>query len=153
VTKQIMQANMRMLGSDDPALPPLGAFPEMDDTKGASPMSSGPSRGGSGDSSTSWGLTRPWRMFRQSTSTSSSMNQYGQLQDRVSGIAWRISLYPIALVFINTVRTVGDIYFNDTIDEATPARGTIVLYVIYRVVNSGRGIILALVCPYYSHHT
>lgn len=136
-----MRANMRLLGSDDLGAPTTGDVLADDAFKGT-PTSSDPNNQ---PTSTSAGtpVTRPWRIFRQSTS--SSLQQYGQLHDRVAGIAWRISLYPISLIVINIVRNVGDVYFNDTISEETPGSGTIALYVIYRLVNSGRGIVLALV--------
>lgn len=82
-----------------------------------------------------------WRIFNRF----STRDEYGQLHDKVFGIALRISLYPIALIIINIVQSVGDVYFAYTIGDKETTRGEVVLYVFYRATYAGRGIILALV--------
>lgn len=75
----------------------------------------------------------------------SSTNHNGQLHEQVLGIALRISLYPIALIVINIVQSITDIYFAYTINDRNEHAGRVILYVFYRITYGGRGIVLALV--------
>jgi hypothetical protein len=82
-----------------------------------------------------------WRVFKRF----SNQPNNGQLHEKVMRVALRISLYPIALIVINIVQSVTDIYFAYTINNTGGNVGRVILYVFYRATYAGRGIVLALV--------
>ena len=65
------------------------------------------------------------------------------LQDKFINIAMRIALYPITLVIVNTVLTVGDMYLSSTGGVNTAAEYG--LFVVYYALYGGRGLFFALV--------
>lgn len=66
-----------------------------------------------------------------------------RLEDKLAGIALKISLYPLALIIINVIITAEDLSYN--------ARGGLFsmndynLYLVHNLLYGGRGIFFALV--------
>lgn len=149
ITKRMMRTNMRIYlsdplqGADGQAgagQGDLGLGPGFDLAEATAEPNSTLQ---SGTSSWFWRGSRGWRIPGRSSTESD--DKYGQLHDKVSAIASRISLYPVSLIVMNVVQVVGDIYFNDAIDDAGVNKAQLNLYVVYRIFNASRGLVLALV--------
>lgn len=72
-----------------------------------------------------------------------STSTYNHLQDRFFRIALRISLYPISLIVVNGIITVGDLYISKV--GGVYSTAVYGLYVVYYLLYGGRGIVFALV--------
>lgn len=73
----------------------------------------------------------------------SSAPDLGHLADQFLKIALRISTYPVALIIVNGIITLGDLY----ISKAGGVKSSTVygLYCIYYFLYGGRGIVFAAV--------
>lgn len=68
----------------------------------------------------------------------SSDNAFGHLEDRFIRIALRVSLYPLAMIVVNTLIAAGDLYISINGVTTTPGYA---LYCVYYWFYGGRGIV------------
>lgn len=66
------------------------------------------------------------------------------LQDRFFSIAWKISLYPLVMITINTVLVAGDVRLS-FIDVSVDTPAELGLYVVYYTFYGARSIFIAAV--------
>lgn len=72
-----------------------------------------------------------------------SATNLGHLEDQFLKIALRISTYPVALIIVNGVITVGDLYISKA--GGVYSNAVYGLYCIYYFLYGGRGIVFAAV--------
>jgi hypothetical protein len=86
------------------------------------------------------GWTHLWRKGWKRAAADSPLRS--QLEDRFLIIAFQISLYPISLIVVNGIITIGELCATQT---GVDSRGLYVLYCIYYFLYGGRGIAFAAV--------
>jgi len=67
---------------------------------------------------------------------------FSQLQSKFFTIACLISLYPIALILVNGIITIGDLYISAA--EGVWSKSVYALYCVYYFLYGGRGIFFAI---------
>lgn len=81
------------------------------------------------------------RILRRRRQSHDRENMFGHLEDKFVGIALRISLYPITLIIVNGLITIGDLYFSAS--GGVKNQATYGLYCVYYFLYGGRGIFFA----------
>ncbi|WVW86435.1 hypothetical protein I302_108483 [Kwoniella bestiolae CBS 10118] len=70
-----------------------------------------------------------------------SQTQTNRLQDKLIKIALRISLYPISLIIVNGIMTIGDLFLTSS--GGINSKGDFIVFLIYNFMYAGRGIVFA----------
>ncbi|KAI9638993.1 uncharacterized protein MKK02DRAFT_42023 [Dioszegia hungarica] len=99
--------------------------------------------GGSGQAKKGiWARAKLWRRNRVTKSKAKADGSLkSQLEDAFVRIAFQISLYPISLIVVNGIITVGELCVTQA--EGVHSRPVFVLYCIYYFLYGGRGIAFA----------
>lgn len=79
------------------------------------------------------------RTLGRRRSSIDKQRMFGHLEDRFTSIALRISTYPVALIIVNGIITIGDLYLSAI--GGVHDKPTYILYCIYYFLYGARGIV------------